>query len=653
VDPNQVNSTVAEAKEVKLWMNRIKGSEALRDSWEKFYRVAECYQYWRGRQRQNEFDDHGDRKAQHNKIHPDVDEAIASLYFYTPYGKVISAPERADTPAETITAKAQLLQDTGIYLTRDPAAGFRENTSLALKESFWSIGCVEVGYDPDFINNPAAERPPLQEKEDTEGFDDRQDTGGYVGTEEVIPPVDLTAQPPGGMISSGGEAPIGQADIDTVKAQLKELRESLKGETFYVKHIHSKQILISTSDKPVLWHNDWVGYWEEYPLEDVKNSSAYINTENLKASADLVANEDTGAVDRVRLYRIWDLRTKRKLVFAQGHEKCLMKADYDRCPLKFFRPDVDPYHFLPVPPVYLKLPSQDGYNDSAEYMRQMRIGTVPRFTYDEDAVSPDEAAKFGSRDMNVMIPRKGGTHAVIEPVPQPSTSQGAIQTLSLSEKEFVQASSISGDPLSPPTQTATRAVIANTKMQASEGFKRSRVSDWLAEIIEEMILCAVDNLNMPKWIAINVDLDSPLAIPAAQEVAQVYAEINAERLRDAVLGIKWHIEIEPDTLSPVAESERGQKLMQVLNFISNPAAAALMVRAPNLLKRLLSLSGIKNGQDIAAIMEGLMAIVQMNMMQAGPTPGISPVAGQEAGPVPASPQPPGAPSPISPGISAA
>lgn len=629
MDPNQVNSPKLEADEVKLWMNRIKGAEALRETWEKFYRVAECYQYWRGRQRENEFDDHGDRKAQHNKIHPDVEEAIASLYFYTPYGKVISAPERADTPAETITAKAQLLQDTGIYLTRDPSAGFRENTALALKESFWAIGCVEVGYDPDFINNPGADRPPLMEKTDTEGADDRLPSGGY---EEVAATED-------------------EMSADEVKAQLKQLRTSLKGETFYVKHIHSKQVLISTSDKPVLWHNDWVGYWEEYPLEDVKNSTAYINTESLKASADLFANEDTGAVDRVRLYRIWDLRTRRKLVFAQGHDQCLMKADYDRCPLKFFRPDIDPYHFFPVPPVYLKLPSQDGYNDSAEYMRQMRIGTVPRFTYDEDALTPDEVSKFGSRDMNVMIPRKAGTHAVIEPVPQPSTSQGAIQTLSLSEKEFVQASSISGDPLSPPTQTATRAVIANTKMQASEGYKRSRVSDWLSEVIEEMILCAIDNLNLPKWIAINVDLDSPLAIPAAQEVAQVYGEINAERLRDAVLGIKWHIEIEPDTLSPVAESERGQKLMQVLNFISNPSAAALMVRAPNLLKRMLSLSGIKNGQDIAAIMEGLTAIVQMNMMQAAP--GISPTAGQEAGPVPASPQPPSAPSPISPGIAAA
>lgn len=637
-----------ENEEVKLWFKRIKAAEAVREKWEKDLRVAECYQYWLGNQRDNPFD--GDeRKAMHNKIHPRVSEDIPSLYFYNPIGRVVALPSRSDTPAETVSEKARLLSDTGVFLTRDRSAGFRENTFNALKESRWALGCVEVGYAPDFIDNPAAPKPPLKEKSTTKLGDDQveQGTDSFTGLEPM--PLGEPVRDELGLTVDE------ESDLPSMEAELKRIQEMLKGEVFYVKHIPARQILISASDKSILENNDWVGYYEDYPLEDVKRSWAYENTEDLKSQNDPDPQQknllEEGSVDKVRLYRIWDLRSRMKLVFAKGHHSPLMKVPFKRCGLKFLRMDIDPYHFHPLPPIYFQLPSQDQYNDAAEYMRKLRISTVPRYTFDQDAVEVEEAAKFQSRDMNIMIPRKGGTHSVIEPVTQPSTAAAAIQTLALSEKEFSEANSASGDPLDPATQTATRAMLANTMKSAEKDFDRTVVADWLASIIEELILLAVDHMSLPRWIAINVDLDSPAALEESMRVAQVYQQIDAERLRDTMAGIQWHIEVEADTLSPVSEAERGTKLMQVVTFISNPPTAALLSQAPNLLKRLLSLGGIKTGEDVDAINEALAAIVRMNMMAMGQgmmTPGISPQAGVEAGPTTAPPAPPG-PSPVPPG----
>jgi len=599
--------------EVALWLKRVKAGEAVRETWEKEYMVAESYQYWKGRQRDEPYDG-PDRKAQHNKVHPDVGKQIASLYFNYPFGRIVASPERADTPRETISAKARLLQDTGIFLVRNKQSGFSDNTTLALKEAQWAIGAVEVGYSPDFIENPLADRPALKEKEDTE----------------------LLAVP---VRDEFGLTPDEGSDLPSLKKELKRLQKSLRGETFYVKHLTSKQLIESPSDCPITENNDWLGYWEEHAIEDVKKSTAYKHTSDLKPQGEHAAND---GVDKVKLYKIWDLRAMVRMVFAEGHDFFLLREPFERYPIKYLRLDVDPYHFRPVPFVFLKIPSQDSYNDSAEYLRKMRISTVPRYTYDEDAITPEEAAKFQSRDMNIMIPRKGGTQSPIVPVEQSNTSEGAIRTLALSEKEFAEAGSSAGDPLSPPTQTATRAVIANAEQSAQDGMLRNITAKWLASIIEELIILAVEKMNLAQWIAANVDLDSPMALGAIVEVAQTYQQISSEKLRDATMGIKWHVEVEAESLSPVSQAEQGMKLMQAVKFISDAPIAAIMSKAPGLLKRMMSYGGIKTGEDLDAIKEALGVIVQMNMNAASagsPMPGASPMAGSAPNPPPVSGKP--------------
>lgn len=611
---------------VDQWFDRIRAGLATRETWEKDNRVADGYQFWRGNQLAQPFDAQKERKAQINKIHPMVRSQIPSLYFNRPFARVQAAPEKSDTPLETVSEKAQLLQDTGNYFVRNPDTCFKEATDLAIKEHFWSLGCVEVGYSPNFVDNPDLDRPAQKENEDT-----KPDT------------------PASDSDSEDDDAPM----TDDLLAQL---RASLKSERFYVKFVSAKQVICSPSDKAIIADNDWIGYWEDFAVEDVKRSKAYKHTRGLKPSVSCGKDDKGEATSQnVRLFKIWDLRTKTRWVFAEGHKRELLKKSFKRLPLKFYRPDIDPYHFWPIPPISQGLSRQEEYNRGREWMRKVQRGTVPRFTYNQDAFDQGEIEKLESEDPNIFIGRKGnvtGPDAIVA-IAQPNVSAIVLQDLQLTEKEFNEQTGTPAESRQAQTggaKTATQATLQAQQSRIEDSLDRSKVATWLAEIVEELILLALDHMNLSEWIAVNVDADSPLAMVDALAVAKTYKEINAEVLQGATSGIRWHVEVDVDTLSPQAEEQKLQKVLQIINYLGNPAQAALLANSPQLLSVLLKGMGLRSSSDQAAVKEALGVVVKMHQMSAAQgvgTPGVAPTAGQP-GPAPA-PQPPQLPPGI-PGV---
>ena len=632
---------------VKTWKKRIEAAVRLHDKWEEGCRVRECYNFWRGDQLQETFDEFGNRRAQINKIHPEVRNNIPSLYYYRPFVRLNAAPEQLDDPGSMVESDTQLLQDTVNHLVRDKSVGYRENTFLALKEAHWAMGVCEVGYTAEFIDAPNADKPPLKEKKDTKVKKPKDESG------DVEPMVDNMA-----MVDN---AAMVDPTMAIINEELESLREQLKGERFYVKHIPANRFICSVSDMPIVDNNDWVGYWEDVPLQDVKRAKAYKNTSDLKANTgekddkekkiveDL--NDVEGETDKVRLYKIWDLRTRERLVLAEGHDKELLRKKFKRIPLKFLRFDVDPYHFYPRPLLLSKLDPQIEYNDSREYLRRVRKGTVPRYTYDEDAVDEVQIKKLESGEMGTMVPRKPGTSQVIEPIQQPSFSENAIQTLTLSDKEFADVGGVGGDSKIASTKTATQAKIAETKNQVQDSFDRLIVSDFLAEVARELLSLAIENMSIDTVIAINVPPDSQFANQIGPQIAEQFQRINATVLGNAQNGVTWDVVIDLESLSPVSEEEKFQKWMQGLSLLGNPVMARLFSTSPELLQYTLGLLGIKSGRDQMLIMQSMQKVVQMEAQLAAQgqnaAPGVSPQRGSGApgapkpgGPPPGGPQPP-------------
>lgn len=589
-------------KIVALWQKRIRAADKAREEWESRYEVVRCREYWAGIQRETPVDNAGDRKAQVNRILPTIRTRIPSLYFYHPFARVVASPAKSDTAGETVDDKAQLLQDTANSLLRDPRCGLKEQTLLALKEAHWAFGCVEVGYSADFIDNPALKElaPPLKEEENTEGV------GSY--------------------------------------------KQVIRDEWFWTRRIPPRQIIVSSPESTVVEENDWIGYWEYQHVEDVKKATAYSNTSSLKGSGDADKREgatETSAQD-VKLYKVWDQRTKKRYVFAEGHDKKLLEQEYQRLPLFFLRFEVEPDRFRPIPPIYNLLGIQDEYNDSREFLRMQRKTRVARYTVQEDGVLPEEMQKFEDNEPNVWIKRRQNTSGdVISPVLQPNMSDSAMQSLVLSRQEFDELSGVGAEARQQATSgTATQAAIMNQRQTINDSFDRYTVATWLGQIIREIVLIAIDKMTLPKWITINSDQYSPAFQQDAMIIAGMHQQITMQNLQDAHDDLRWDVTVDVESLSPVSEQEKQAQWMQALSLISNPAVAPLLAMSPELLKRTLDLNGIKNAKDQAAISGALekKAQLEMQMMQAqqqGP-PGVTSMPGAPGptGPGPAAPQPP-------------
>lgn len=609
---------------VDTWKKRIRASKSLYEQWEKTCRVQESYNFWKGEQRAEPFDEFGHRRAQINKIHPEVRNNIPSLYYYRPFARLNATPEELDDPGTTVEQDTQLLQDTLNHLIRDKRTMYREATHLALKEAHWAVGVVEVGYSAKFVEAPNTERPALKEKKSTKKEPEPKPEPAAAdplagmltgGVQEELP--DLTAGVPQEAMPGG----FGDPELEALEGEIAQLESELKSEQFFVKHIPSNHVLISISDMPILALNDWVGYWEDVPLEDVKRSKAYENTSDLKPNCGEederakqtveAAREAEGESDKVRLYKIWDLRTMQKIVLAEGHDKVLMRKPFKRCPLKFLRFDVDPYHFLPRPPLLSKLDPQIEYNDSREYLRQIRIGTVPRYTYDEDAVDADQMKKLESGMIGSYVPRKPGTVKPVEPIDQPSYSENAVQSLTLSDKEFADVGGVGGDGQIAQSKTATQAKISETKSQVQDSFDRQIVSEFLADVAKELLQLAVERMSLETVIAINTVPDSMYAPQIGAQVAQTFKRINSNMLSEAASGVEWDVIIDLEALSPVSEEEKFQKWMQGLSLLGNPVLARLFSVSPEVMKYTLNLLGLKSDRQIVLIQQAMQQVVAM------------------------------------------
>ncbi|MHA2265526.1 MAG: hypothetical protein ACXAEN_24310, partial [Candidatus Thorarchaeota archaeon] len=445
--------------------------------------------------------------------------------------------------------------------------------------------------------------------------------------------------------------------------ELERMQKRVKSEKFYVRHIPANRLLVSLSDRPVVEDNDWLGYWEDFAVSDVKAAKAYKNTSRLKPKLPGSARDEKrrtteesklGEPEKVRLYKIWNLRTMERFVIAEGHDKYLLRKPFKRLSLKYLRFDIDPYHFWPIPPINAKLGPQDEYNSSREFLRVTREGRKPKFTVDPGSMDDIEVQKLESGDHGLIAKRKEGTTNPIEPVQQPNLSDSAVQTLTFSDKEFKDVGGIGGDARVSQEATATQAKIAAVKEQAGDSYDRGIVATWLGDIVLELLQLAIEKMNIKRMIEINTAPDS--AYPEmVQEMAQDFQAIDAQKLQDESNGLSFAVTIDIESLSPVSEEEAWDKWIMGLQMING--MAALFFSSPELFKMTLTKMGIKSAKDQQMMIQSMQKFVQMQMQMAQmgqQSQGVSPMGGgtqpgqpqgAAGGPQPGGPIGPGASRP--------
>jgi hypothetical protein len=623
-----------EEDNVRRRFKRISNAKEAKKRWETNHEVNRAHDYVRGFQRgkDDELDAQGDRRYQINKILAAMKAKIPQIFYYHPYVRVRPSRGREDTPEQQVSTRAELLQDTINTIIRMPETRFKQECMMALKEAHWAFGVVEVGYEAEWGDNPFAQKPaPLVENDSAAKEQDVKD------------PEEATEQ---------------ETEIEDALRPLLGLDEVPHTETFYVKHIPARQFLVADNDRSSTETQDWLGYWEWMYVKDIQRTPSFKNTKNLKASAKMASGE-TGhdkelapmsegdgtediPPDMIRVWKIWDQREKIRYVLAEGHDQFLKIEEYETCPLFPLRLEVMPGEWYPIPPVFGQLVEQDEYNDAREWMRLVRKGTRPRYTYDKSAFDEAELDKLETDEFGTFVGVENGNMQPILPIQQPAFSEATIRTLSLSEQGFSEAAASSPTARltrgagGAPTATEVQALGEQGDVRAS--YEQQEVADWLALVARGLLRIAVERATLPHWILINSDPHSTMmpmdAVsiantlqqiknPVPPEVAKLAAllhntfkepgrkEITPEELEETYGDGRWDVTTDIESLSPTTEAQHASRILQALNMIASEGPGELLALSPELLKTMLNMMGIRNAADQKAIAVALQTKQQM------------------------------------------
>lgn len=566
--------TIRAEQRVKRWEERLTRSNKVYEEWQDEFECKHLDQYYDGKQWRGISEEEAKGRYVTNLVFATVESQLPSLLFSKPKVKVEARPTHQQTLGNEAGARATLIEQACQTVFDDPKVKLPFQTSLALRDAYARYGVVEVGYSADWIDNPNAGKPVLLEDKTPV-----QDESGEPVTE------------PKRVLAKGSK------------------------ETVYLRRIDPDTVRVSPG-RNVLSENDWVAYYEWVPRNDVRRNPEYDHAEDVEATGKLEPSTDDEydamselgkRAGMVKLWKIFDLRRKVRLVHAEGHKHLLQEKPMPECGLAVLKFYERRNSFLPVPPIFNWLGPQDEINETRESMRTHRRRFVRRYMA-EPGVDKTELEKLenGPDGTTVNVPKT--TPPMIVPIQDaPLHPQNTTEELATTKQDLNDIAGVTGESRNTPSApTATQANIMNVRQSIRESRARQQVADWLAEIARLILLVMRERMVLPWMVKKTVDPFAAMQDP--QNVltsAKLWQQIKSEDLAD----LDVDISIDVASLSPVAEDAQRNQWNVVLALLSNPQLGMWLFtpnpQAPQeptpLLRKTLVLNGITSDQEIREI----------------------------------------------------
>lgn len=572
----------ADKDRLKKWFGRINSAERCYKKWQEKFRTEELEGFYDGTGHWSE-DELTDGKKRYavNLCFPTVETKLPSMLFYRPRARVESQPTRSDDMGSTMDRRTMLREATVNTFIAKEEVGFEEATSLALLEAHYRFGVVEVGYSADFIDNPNAGKPILKE-----GVEVKDERGEAILTPE----------------------------------------KTIKSEGIYVKRIPAKQFRVALHGKNRLEHNDWCGYFEWVYTEDIKRNKRYSNTHGLKATGKISKDYDTETTEdgedrsgMSKLWKIWDLRARKRYDFVEGGEKFLLEEPYDLLPFRILKFHHQLDEFYPIPPLHQWRDVQRALNWTRNKQLEYMSHNDRKYTYVDGTIDEPEIRKLETGgDMAYAKQNSGTNGSALIPVPIPPSDRTLQNNVALTKDDFFHVTGVSAEQRGvAEAETATQASLVDVNSRIRDNHYRVIVAKWLASIADLMLRTIQLRMALPYWIEINVDPLGEAAIQEAMNVAAAWQEITSEELGDQC----YEVSVDIESLSPVTEDLRRNQWMTLLGIMSNPGAVMFHLASEDVLKKTLSFHGIRSAKEIGSMKEAMMAVMAALMSQQKPPSG--------------------------------
>lgn len=589
----------------KAWIDRIFRAERQYDEWNQKYRCSELEDLYLGHHYRSPEGEDGKEKYVVNMCFPSVEIKIPSLLFYRPKIDVDVREPFEDQAGSNIAERTKLLEDTANTFISDARVGFQEQALLSLREAFYRFGIVEVGYSGDFIDNPNAGKPALHD--------------------------------------DGSEM---QVDGEPVMQSFKILKPTKKGEpsseTVYIRRIPAHQFRVSIGANNRLDWCDWCGYYEWEYLEDVKANPAYKNTANLKPqgawktaytdpkgrpqrNSDKLdtADERKDRSHMVKLWKIFDVRTKTKLVFAEGGAKALYEEPYSYLPFAVLKFHDIMDTFYPLPPMFNWRLPQEELNSTRQTQKIHGERFKRRYAYMDGSVDEAELQKLETGGDGTYIKTNVNAKDAVVPIQDAPLDSAYWRNIPATKDDFLQITGVGGEARGEASaSTATQASIIDTRARIRESFSRYQVSLWLSGIVRLLLNTIRDNMLMPFVIKRNVDLQASDAQQNIARVGALWEQIQAEDLDE----MDYEVAVDVESLSPANEDTERQQWMAWMSSLT-PQRIMMMMSSDTILRKDLAFFGIRGDKQILEIKKALQTQL---MVMSGASP-LQAVMGSKGG----------------------
>jgi hypothetical protein len=592
--------------EDSVWQDRLHSSNLYYQAWEKLFKCKILEKYYEGIQWKSQ-KELGYNPYVFNKISSTIQFKLAEFLPTFPKFQITSVPSAEEWDLESAAASATLKESTLNTIIQNDNINFSEEMESAYKDSFFRFGIIEVGYAADWFINPNAAKPLLKKD-----------------TDRNIP----------------------NNDRYKIKQEPEELPVN---ERVFFKHIDAKRFRVGGLDHKYLNQCSWCGYYEYVNRDDLLSIKSLINRDKIENAAGTVSDTDTAdeitadyQTDRhkghaLKVWRIWDLRSRMRLLILDDRATTIYQKGFKRLPLFDFRPDrrLVTDGFYPIPPVYNWLSSQDELNETREMLRVHRRRFIRKFQVLEGRIDDVELEKFETGQDGSLVKVKAEN--AIAPIDNADLGTSLNEAIQISGSDFNELAGISNQDLEVPDRsTATEANIINQKGSVRQLKDRDRITKWFSRIGREGLLLCQENFTSQFWIELNSPEGRDSLFQEMSVQQKTIKWITSEDLKD---GYDFKIDVDLTTVSVAAQQEEKQKFLEFMAYMNQFPQLAF---SPLLVRECAYRVGYRNEPAIREVQRlAMTAEIGKNLQMQAQINGLKQAATQAAaGPQPAPMGPP-------------
>ena len=573
----------------EIWGKRISQGIEYKKVWDRKYQTDLLEEFYYGHQSPHHdqiADDAFHNPYISNRFFVAIDVKMPSLLFQNPIFNIAARPTRLQNFQEDSAERAQLSQDTLNHFFKANVHTWGAELDLAILDSFFRFGVVEVGFTSDWIDNPDAGKPVVESDIDVDGEDDK-----------------IIKNPP--------RIPV--------------------EERMFLKRIPASRFITSTLDSQRLDRCAWFAYWEYFKVSDLVSNKNYDTDEISIANArsgDNVSgsrfsdhealsdelNEQLKSGDLVRLWKIYDLKAKKIIYLVDEQNEIIREKSFKRIPIFTLKFRERLHGFYPLPMAFNWISPQLELNETRAASQNHRRRFKRKFVASEEAFDEEELMKLQYGDDGVIVKVKPGIplKEALAPVPNADLGSQHLEGSATAVNDFDNIAGVTadqrGDARAAGQTTATQANILDKRSSIRESRDRVLVANFLCAIGKEVLLQARERLTLPFWIKLSGARQDDFSL--IEQITERWEEINSEDLGDE----DFDIDILVSSMSPVVNDEEKRKYIEFLSLLTQfPMISA----SPALMRVTAEKVGFRDKEALAVLqrMAQAMQAVQLGQLE--------------------------------------